>query len=345
MIAQPTEPKLLPHIKKVSTELNKNLQVMCNSYKSLYLLDNEASDHKDLLSRHTPEITSRRIQFWGSCNGLLLVTTRHHKDDADLLDMYLWNPCTREVVKIPFTETSPKHKADHKIAFGLGYNEVAKDYEILRVLSYSGEVYYSEVEVFSLRTKSWRRIKDIPYILRFISYMVKQGELVNGALHWPAYHCSKPWNNPVLVIAYDFKDEKFREVPLPEYDNTDLIGIHVAALDEYLCVSFQYKNCAEAWIMTEYVWKDSWKKLYNITEASTVCHIDSEHLKPICFMKERSEILLCDHMSLYVYDTKDQSVRGLVVESHPERVYQATTYTESIVPLHRLIEEKTTTEK
>ncbi|KAF5188347.1 F-box protein cpr1 [Thalictrum thalictroides] len=330
-IAQPTEPRL-PLIKsfKLPTELNKNLQVLCNSYSALYLLDNEASDHKDLLSDHTPEITSRPIQFWGSCNGLLLVTTRRKED---LEDMYLWNPCTHEFMKIPYTKTSPKHNADHQIAFGLGYNEVSKDYEILRVLSYSADkVYYSEVEVFSLRTNSWRRIEDIPYIVRSINYMVKQGELVNGALHWAVYH-----SRAVLVIAYDVKDEKFTEVVLPAvYDKTDLsISIHVAALHEYLCVSFHYENHAEAWIMMEYGMKDSWKKLYDITEASTTCRIDSEHLKPLCFMKEKSEILLCDHTSLYVYDTEDRSLRGLIVENHPERVYQATTYTESTVRLHQ----------
>ncbi|MBA0853580.1 hypothetical protein Goshw_019422 [Gossypium schwendimanii] len=127
---------------------------------------------------------NKNIQILGSCNGLLAVEEQNGR-------IFLWNPSTRKCQVLP----SPKIVFSPPPAFyscstysGFGYDPVSDDYKLVLIVQLLGtyeEYLRSEAKVYSLRSNSWRRIKDY-FCFYFISER-QLGVVANNVLHLLAY--------------------------------------------------------------------------------------------------------------------------------------------------------------
>ncbi|KAG5549736.1 hypothetical protein RHGRI_014886 [Rhododendron griersonianum] len=97
------------------------------------------------------------IEFNGSCNGLVYITV------PDFM-MYLWNPATRKSMKLPDIKMP---NILYINTCGIGYDNCIDDYKVVVFLGVDVDTFIQErVEVYTLRTHSWRRIGDCPHSLQ-----------------------------------------------------------------------------------------------------------------------------------------------------------------------------------
>ncbi|XP_016712492.1 F-box protein CPR1 [Gossypium hirsutum] len=106
------------------------------------------------------------IKILGSCNGLLALI-----DDNGRI--FLWNPSTRKSQVLPSSEiefSSPSIFFPRSTYCGFGYDPISDDYKLVRMVQVHGKnnsYLHSEAKVYSLRSNSWRRIKDFCFYLSF----------------------------------------------------------------------------------------------------------------------------------------------------------------------------------
>ncbi|KAI8566673.1 hypothetical protein RHMOL_Rhmol02G0060200 [Rhododendron molle] len=217
---------------------------------SLYSILNEHSDTAVELDCPLT-VPDFRLRFWGGCNGLVCISTESK--------VIIWNPSTRKSKRLPDVGTRYSCMAMH----GFGYDESTDDYKVVRYFP------DKEVNVYSLRTDSWRRIGDFPHSLPAYS----SGTFVNGALHWttPTY----PTLPKGILGSLDLAKEKYGEVLQPlRFEQEVLPPMHrylgythqilLAVLDGCLCI-VRNRGCTTAvWAMKEYGVRESWTKLFSI---------------------------------------------------------------------------------
>lgn len=105
------------------------------------------------------------------------------------------------------------------------YNSSIDDYKVMRAIissTYCTRSLEHKVEMYSLKTNSWKRIHGVPYGNLFIHNRVRGGTLVNGFIYWVA---TDPTDNEEdegfgnLILAFDLIDEKFILVGTPRDDD------------------------------------------------------------------------------------------------------------------------------
>ncbi|XVF62527.1 hypothetical protein PTKIN_Ptkin09bG0015500 [Pterospermum kingtungense] len=101
-----------------------------------------------------------------------------------------------------------------RFRYGFGYEPISDDYKLVRMVLFKerggdDHMLETEVRVYSLRTNSWRRIKDFPFRLKYIG---RNGVLANHALHWVVHSDIAK----TFVVAFDLGTEEYRVVPLPD---------------------------------------------------------------------------------------------------------------------------------
>ncbi|MBA0644999.1 hypothetical protein Goklo_013159 [Gossypium klotzschianum] len=150
------------------------------------------------------------IQILGSCNGLLAV-------EYDYNRIFLWNLSTRKYQVLPSTKidfsspsicygrskfSPPPIFYYHSTYSGFGYDPVSDDYKLVRIVQLLGrneEYFHSEAKVYSLRSNSWRRIKDFC----FYFFSERQiGVVANNVLHLLAYKIPESIINTLLVLIF-----------------------------------------------------------------------------------------------------------------------------------------------
>ncbi|KAH6826927.1 hypothetical protein C2S53_009163, partial [Perilla frutescens var. hirtella] len=137
-----------------------------NSNRTL-LVDSSQLYHVDLDSFKQLEIGDTRIEphsVVGSCDGLVLLVP---KSD----DIALWNPSIRKLHKLPEQFPLPDCFLDFEYVqciFALGYDTKSDDYKVVRVIQASsggGCGHFStEATIYSLRSNTWKRAADFPYL-------------------------------------------------------------------------------------------------------------------------------------------------------------------------------------
>lgn len=262
----------------------------------------------------------------GSCNGLLCL----YNQDKDLA---IWNPLTGRCHKLPITNfQSPKDfDGFHHFIHGFGFDPKSDDYKVVRVLQFywyylpsHGCLYNefsdseddtfagSEVQVYSLKTKSWRRIECFPFILCYPC----SGVLANGALHWVARKRHNVDSTSYIILAFDLRSEKCRVVPQPNYDD---INFHMSLflLGGSLCILCHYpRHGVDIWVMKNYELQ-SWCRLISITQPKPIEFF--EYIKPLALSKNGSEVLLeLDYSKLVWYNLKKKTLRHVNINGLPK---------------------------
>ncbi|CAA0805996.1 Unknown protein [Striga hermonthica] len=166
--------------------------------------------------------------FAASCNGLVLIS---HYDSTST--WVVWNPLTGDYLELPRTglEDSPF------VGCGIGYDRSSDDYKVISVREVVRSVY--QTHIYSLRSKSWKRIEDCPSLL----LLSIEATLLNGALYWFAEDS---------VVALDLATDRFRKLPLPYSGMSYILGFEVLGGS---LVVVRNVDMREAWVLKEdYEW-------------------------------------------------------------------------------------------
>ncbi|KAL5702031.1 hypothetical protein ACHQM5_027300 [Ranunculus cassubicifolius] len=274
-----------------------------------------------------PQVQICSAQLWGSCDGLLCVNPGFMKDDH----VVLWNPSTREYKELPVPDKAmDEPQSGFSTAYGFGYNPTSLDYQVLGLWS-NLFTWHAVVKIYSLNNHSWRRIDSIPYCVKYSPRIV--GENFDGKFYW--FAAPNPYSRKQgCILAYDFGDEKFEEIQLPEFGRSlilfeeiqlpefgrSLILFEVAMLQGNLFVSNDYDGYVEGWVMKDYGRRESWTQLFKIYKYDYV----DDSLIPVFSTKEGIVVSIFRYIVFYAhtyYSSKDLDV------------YQANPYSESLVSL------------
>ncbi|XP_026450724.1 F-box protein CPR1-like [Papaver somniferum] len=243
----------------------------------------------------------------------------------------LWNPTTNEYRVIPRSDTlsagfrSVSFPGAGYISFeyGFGYDALSQDYKYVRIVGRSSSTQgNSEVDVYSSKLDSWKRIQHIPYIISNGQSVSAPGLFYNGALHWIAK--SYLGNSRKVLIALDIGNESVQEIPQPENLDVGNFGAYtyVNVLNKclgMLCSS--HMDGYEVWMMKDYGVRESWTKLYKIPTLINVKSVQSvQYLRKMEYIKN-GEILLrikqhevsnfAGEEALVVYNPKERATRIL----------------------------------
>ncbi|KAF7847588.1 hypothetical protein BT93_L2813 [Corymbia citriodora subsp. variegata] len=176
-------------------------------------------------------------------------------------DVYMYNPLIGEYREFPDLEG---HQSILRIVFGFGFDETEKDYKVIKIVypierpQFKDRLAYSEVQVCSLRSPTWRRLGNSTHSLE----ATPSQPLVNNRLHWTTLK-SKYWS--VRIVSFDLSDEQFRDVPTPECMYFLAGWCHLVELGGCLSTTLMSKSGAlEIWVMKEYGMQESWIRDYSI---------------------------------------------------------------------------------
>ncbi|XP_043693195.1 F-box protein CPR1-like [Telopea speciosissima] len=173
------------------------------------------------------------------------------------------------------------------IGHGFGYDPTTNDYKLIKI--------GKEVKVYSLSTNSWRNIGSIPFYF-FLRHDF--GVFANSALHWVS-KCEHDTTSS-FILSFDLKDEKFREVPLPDsIDNLayDKFHMHLRVLGGQLCIFYNFFMIrVEIWVMKDYGVRDSWVKQFSIEQPSVMGSFLNFSIGngEVLFRNNKSELVLYD---------------------------------------------------
>ncbi|KAA8537324.1 hypothetical protein F0562_026989 [Nyssa sinensis] len=246
----------------------------------------------------------------GSCNGLLLVGEGHI--------FCLWNPSTRKYKQLPLLPIQSPKKSVGFICktYGLGYDSINDDYKVVRIVEFTGkddDWFISEVQIYSLKSNSWRRIQDFPYCLPF---KLVWGVSGRDTLHSIVRRKRVP-TSPRLIVAIDIGVEEYRVVPQPDFSGEDF-EISVGVLGEWLCMNGFFRDHFDVWIMKDYGVKESWTKLLSFG-APIIRNVSAVY--PLAYSKSGGEILMHGDGRLFWYDQTTKRFREARVRGLPNSYY------------------------
>ncbi|OMO59359.1 hypothetical protein CCACVL1_24896 [Corchorus capsularis] len=229
------------------------------------------------------EFTEER-DVLGSCNGLLLVAV--HGEDKG---MKLWNLTTGECQKLP---PSCPSSNDVKGTFGFGYDKSTNDFKVITFGYVDDSNYLLDdiervVQIYSLRSNTWKRIKGFPLSISFTD-QTKSGTLVDGVIYWTV-------KSPSLgkcVLGFNLKSEKFEKSRLPNdvYGQGDsLLGLWV--IEGCLSLAENHNGAIDIWKL-ERDENSTWQSWIKITLIMNLKELECRKCwLPHCIMNN-GEILL-----------------------------------------------------
>lgn len=314
------------HLKK-SIDTDTNLSLIINNKGSIYSVDFDTLDGAAVLDgaeelNHPLKHLKQCIFVLGSCNGLLFLSTHGG-------DFWLWNPSTRKQHCLPESpaDECPDYLNSDFILYRFGYDHVNDDYKVVKISQFASPLGFStnEVKVYSLKTNSWKKIRGFPY---YIFFNIPWGEFVSGALHWVGSQTM--FDTCDLIVAFDLGVEEYRLVPLPT--DEDLSLDYLGVLEDCLCLCSSDDDCFDVWVMKDYGVKESWTKLFSITEPEVIIY--SDYVAPLCYSKSGGEVLLVqDDNQLIWYDLKEKRVRDVQIRGMVDS-FEAQIYVGSLVPIN-----------
>ncbi|KAJ9550295.1 hypothetical protein OSB04_014340 [Centaurea solstitialis] len=245
---------------------------------------------------------SKPLRVCGSVNGLICLSIL---PIASII--LIWNPATRVFKDLPVSRIDRPQSGPIKVVLGFGFDEVADDYKVLRIVYYGYPL--NQVEIYSLNSNSWKEIKTR---VQFLIFEASCSVFLKGRFHWTAIGFEE-MNGKKLIVCFDLCTEAFSYIMPPVFDFSDGDGESktswtVAGMKDSLAVIGSYVNGSgkrfEVWVMKEYGVVSSWTK-YRSFELQTKVG------RPLgCGLK--GEFLLeKDNNQLILYDPDSESIKNL----------------------------------
>ncbi|WCJ35019.1 F-box and associated interaction domains-containing protein [Euphorbia peplus] len=238
--------------------------------------------------------------------GEIPVNVCNYCDGLICFDMYgrgilLWNPSLPSEYKII-------RKPELGDGFTLmGYDSTMDDYKIVSIPSSSSKERFPRryffVEIFSLKSSSWRKRKISK---NFFTYKICQlkGIYTRSHLHWIGTGHS---NVTGLIVYYDLVEERLDHVNLPTRSYNDWT---LLIYKEFFgIVGANSVGQEELWVLEDYCGvKSSWNKLFKIAPLGIGVHYHS------CFTRNGEIVIHTGESGLRFYDVKDGSFKNPVIQ-------------------------------
>ncbi|PQM34520.1 F-box/kelch-repeat protein [Prunus yedoensis var. nudiflora] len=249
-----------------------------------------------------PDLLITRIV--GSCNGLICL-------EVNCTNIVIWNPCTGHSKLLP----KPSFLFSGFLFFGFGYDSTTDDYKVIRG-SRTAISKETVVEVFSLRTNSWRRSrsnKDHGYVC-----LNGKGCFFNGALYWVELQwAGGPRPIGSRILSFDLAEEKFQEtVSLPylgKEENYVFAGIGVSR-NSLFAYSDPMGSDLRIWVLKEYRVRESWAEPIEIyLDQILPEEVDESFLKPLCILESGEVLLDYNRNFLVLYNPKGKTFRSIAI--------------------------------
>uniref|UniRef100_A0A2N9HUK0 F-box domain-containing protein n=1 Tax=Fagus sylvatica TaxID=28930 RepID=A0A2N9HUK0_FAGSY len=207
-----------------------------------------------------------RFRVVATCNGLVCLS-----DDifGHTNQFYLWNPCVRKYVKLPYPNVTFDNRDESIHTIGFGFDPKINDYKVVRMVSLWDDLDCKDrpkVEVYTLSTDEWRMVTPVLSPICILNY-IETPEFVNGAWHWIGFR-----RNEYFVLVLDLGYEVFREIPLPElldYNRKEDCSIELSSVYGNSIALFHrsdFRGFLNIWVMKEYGVVSSWTKVKTFTE-------------------------------------------------------------------------------
>jgi F-box interacting protein len=214
----------------------------------------------------------------------------------------IWNPVIRSFRKLPPELPSHSHSSPLVITgfivYAFGYDPHKDDYKVLRLLEFCdlmgilGRNY--EVQLYSLRSNSWKKIKQ-KWPNKFLSIRQEEsGTCFNGAFHWLiAPPCKR--GVQLSLVGFNLATEKFKVFRTPfqpkRYPLELLLNYEwcerLEVLGGHLCfIRTDMGNNNEVWMMKKYGIQSSWSRIYKIAKPKLMME------KPLIFSKDCKKLML-----------------------------------------------------
>ncbi|KAL3508093.1 hypothetical protein ACH5RR_033475 [Cinchona calisaya] len=321
------------HLTLQSIHNPQNLIIISSSDHSLFTLNFNLKSSSNSSSRRREDGVSRKLKncrgkwncLLGSCNGLVLVLDYKNC-------MFLMNPTTLEIVKVSYFSLALDLLASFSLS-GFGYDSSSDDYKFVKLECFDqpGGGKRTLVNVYSLKTKTWRRSENS--LFDHISPReLCPGVFLNGAIHWLATDSSTE-GSPVVVF-FDLSTEKFNQV-VPSCFNKStgsyayklvVLGGYLGMVCDVIHENSQFSDHICIWLMKEYGVQESWTKLVvNMPQ-------NAELFKPICQFGDDEVVFMENGAKLVLHNLKEKSSMNMVVHGTPRMYYDGImTFTESLV--------------
>ncbi|KAM7462983.1 hypothetical protein LguiA_031104 [Lonicera macranthoides] len=166
---------------------------------------------------------------------------------------------------------------------GLGYDSFFNDYKLVRVIFH---LRY-QVDVYSLKTNSWKVIGSIP-LRRFGFSLNDGGVALNGSIYWLV--ASKRGQFDRWIVGFNLKDEEFIELQLPPNEpNRCYYSVNLRVIEGCLGVYCSRWKVGDIfvvlWMMKEHV-KEEWIKL------QTSCCTSFDDVMVALFVSQKQSTVL-----------------------------------------------------
>ncbi|GJS75665.1 retrovirus-related pol polyprotein from transposon TNT 1-94 [Tanacetum coccineum] len=215
----------------------------------------------------------------------------------------LWNPSVGKAVGIPIS--NPLLHPDGHTYVGFGVCPNTSDPKLVRINTTGyWTVLNWEVEVFTLSTRVWKSVSNIPPAFKTCD-LTFHHVFVDGFIYWPVY------DDTDLIISFDLKSDEFGEVCLPD----SLVHMNGLLSKVYESLGFfTYYNdgvgesFCDVWIMKEGVTK-SFTKMLSIKPPDRVSY-------RVLQLRKNGEVIIetADDLSssiLEVYEPSSGRINGV----------------------------------
>ncbi|KAL2251273.1 F-box protein CPR30 [Sesamum indicum] len=262
----------------------------------------------------------------GSCDGLVCLSDDFFANPSQ--PVILWNPSVRNHVILPKPTINPT--APH--IFVLGFGVAAHDYKVVRLvycrkLDDFGFILPPQIEVFSLKTGRWRRVRRVDVRLQVLEFMWCQ-TFLNGVVHWIAYESTNDDSTRSSILAFRVGDEVFDEMKLPtELAREPVTNLCISLIGESLGVLKYYREAGnescDVWMMKEYGAEESWTKLYRIDLFNGI-------EKVVAFWKNGEALVALQGLELAAYNQETKQTKELGIYG-TTRSFYVDNYVESLL--------------
>ncbi|KAK9938163.1 hypothetical protein M0R45_014918 [Rubus argutus] len=248
-----------------------------------------------------------------SCNNLLLCQTS--------CGVYLVNPATREMRKLPKTPSWGIVSLFRWSLYGFGFDYSTNQYKVVNGqadCAVDGIVF----SVYTLKTDSWRQIVCLS---NYIPHCF-DGVFLNGAVHWLVWTVGDRVLSRVIA-SFLLAEEEVREIPLPpigDETRSPILGV----FRDCLCITFvcSAETFNEFWIMKKcrVSESESWTKMRVSMSYHRLSHSN--------FWTESHDLMVCG-TSFVMYDFKKESCTSFPILDIHQVGNSVGTYVEGLFPL------------
>lgn len=319
--------------------LNREHEITRTPWVSLHSNETlEVSRYVDLLQFFPGDVGE--LDVFGPCNGILCLFGVHAELNNDVGDrgprdgLVLWNPATRESKTLPIIQRPAEMSTTFSICLGFGLDPRTGDLKVIRILNFN--FLRCQVEVYSLRTDSWRVINtsvNPKYDIncpRFPSYL-------SGVHYWWAFERGG-WVPSAkarrLILSFDMSNEVFQEIALPpltkrtSFEAIAVINDSVALISERNHFIDSGGKFYDIRVMNESGEERTWTLMFTVGR--------SPHFSSLIEIRDNGFFLLRNKNGwLVLYDPRTQELRELpIYGSSLHHPFQVVSYTETLFMLN-----------